>query len=169
MKKNLILTGMMGVGKSTVGKNLSVKLNMNFIDTDKVVENNESMSISEIFEQKGEKYFRGVEKEICIASIKKRGCIIALGGGAFIDSDIREAVLNTCICFWLDIDVELLSKRLIESKKRPLLNNMNLKKKLIDIYEKRKKIYGLANYRIDCNKNSATSITKEITEIYETK
>jgi len=169
LKKNLILTGMMGVGKSTVGKKLSIKLNMEFIDTDKVVEINESMSISEIFKQKGEAHFRGIEKNVCMTILKKKNCVIALGGGAFINSVVREMALNRCVCFWLDIETKLLSKRLLGTKKRPLINSLNLEKSLTAVYEKRKDLYGLADFKIDCNKSSAPLITKKIAKIYETR
>ena len=105
MKKNLILTGMMGVGKSSIGKSVSERLNMNFIDIDKVIEKKEANTIRNIFQIKGEKYFRILEKEITIKYLSEKKSVIALGGGAFINSKIREEVLlsQRCISFWLDI------------------------------------------------------------------
>jgi len=106
LKKNLVLTGMMGVGKSTVGRFLSKKLKMRFIDLDKVIEKKTSMRIKDIFEKKGEKYFRNLERRIGIKSLKKENSIIALGGGAFIDTQIRRVVLKNCVSFWLDLKAE---------------------------------------------------------------
>ena len=85
MRKNLVLLGMMGVGKTTVGKIVAKKQNLEFIDTDKNIEEKCSMKISEIFEKKGEKFFRIEEEKESLKSLKKNNCVIALGGGAFIN------------------------------------------------------------------------------------
>ena len=86
MKKNLTLTGMMGVGKSTVGKTLSKRLLMGFSDIDKIIENILKMSIQEIFEKKGEIFFRKFEEKITLQETKRKNVVISLGGGAFINS-----------------------------------------------------------------------------------
>ena len=117
MKKNLILTGMMGVGKSTIGKILAKKLKLKFIDIDRVIETREKSTISEIFKKKGEIYFRKIEKKITLDQLKKNNSIIALGGGAFINTSIRREVKNTSISFWLDLDLENLLSRLKNIKK----------------------------------------------------
>ena len=83
MEKNLTLTGMMGVGKTTVGKRLAKKLNYNFVDIDKIIEKKEGQSISLIFKNKGEGYFRKIEKKFTINELKKKNSVISLGGGAF--------------------------------------------------------------------------------------
>ena len=120
MKKNLVLTGMMGVGKSTIGRSLSKKLNMRFVDLDRLIEKRESSTIKEIFKKKGEKYFRNLERKIALKKLKQENSIIALGGGAFIDSHIRKEVLKNCISFWLDVKVEVVLSRSRSLKKRPL-------------------------------------------------
>ena len=167
MKKNLILTGMMGVGKSTIGLTLSKKLNMKFIDTDSEITKRKSMTIKRLFETKGEKYFRNIEETVCLEFLKKDNFVIALGGGAFINSKIRNIVLKTSISFWLDLNKQSLLKRLKHSKKRPILNNVNLEDKLTVIYNERKDIYTLANYKIECDKIKKSLIINKITKIYE--
>ena len=169
MNKNLVLTGMMGVGKSTIGKNLSDSLNMNFIDTDKIIEKKAQMSIEEIFKHKSEEYFRDIEKEVCFSSLKENNSVIALGGGAFMDQDLRDIIIAKCVSFWLDLGTATLEKRLIISKKRPLVNGKNLKKNLLNIYDKRKNIYKLANFKITCDEKSIQLIVNKITQIYENK
>ena len=82
MKKNLLLTGMMGVGKSTVGKKLAKKLKLKFIDIDGLIEKKEKKTIKQIFENKSEDYFRKIEKKITLEELKKSNSVIALGGGA---------------------------------------------------------------------------------------
>ena len=169
MKKNLVLTGMMGVGKSTIRKALSNTLNMNFFDTDQIIEKEENALIKDIFMNKGEEYFRKVEKKISIEKINEKNSIIALGGGAFVNKDIRESVLKNAISFWLNVDLKILLKRLSGVKKRPLLNEGNLEEKMYEIYEKRKYTYSLANFKIDCNENNIPMIVNKICKIYEDK
>ena len=169
MKKNLILTGMMGVGKSTVGKSLSERLNMQFIDVDNLIESEENMSIRNIFEKKGEKYFRNVEKTLSLKSIKTQNAVISLGGGSFVDTSVREAINQTSLSFWLDLGIPNLAKRLANSKKRPLINGKNLEETLGHIYKKRENIYKLANFKIDCNKKDKSIILDEIINFYEAK
>ena len=167
MKKNLVLTGMMGVGKSTLGKILSERLNMKFIDIDRVIEKRENMLIKEIFENKGETYFRALEKKESLSTLLREKCIIALGGGAFIDSEVRNLTKKNSVSFWLNLSIEYLLNRLSVSNKRPLLNTDNLEKSLRSLIRERKEIYSLANFKIDCNHNSRITISKKIIKIYE--
>ncbi len=169
MKKNLVLTGMMGVGKSTIGRSLSKKLNMRFIDLDRLIEKRESTTIKEIFKEKGEKYFRDLERKMALKKLKQENSIIALGGGAFIDSQIRKEVLKNCISFWLDVKIEVVLSRSKNLKKRPLLNRANLKNVFQDIYEKRKKVYSLANFKINCSRLNKSKVTRKIIKIYESQ
>ncbi len=167
MKKNLVLTGMMGVGKSTIGKNLALNLSYNFIDIDQVIEKKEGSSIQNIFKNKGESYFRKIENETTLSQLKKNKVVIALGGGAFLNKSIRLAIKNTSISFWLDINIDLLVKRLENSKKRPLLFGKDLSKTVKKIYLDRKNIYNMANFKIKCNSFKPEEITNKILEIYE--
>jgi len=97
MNKNLTLTGMMGVGKSTIGKNLAKKLNYNFIDIDKLIEIKEGTSVSLIFKNKSESYFRRIEAEISLQELKGNNSVISLGGGAFLNKSIRAKAKKTSI------------------------------------------------------------------------
>ena len=92
MKKNLALTGMMGVGKSTIGRALSKKLLMRFSDIDKIIEEKLKMSIQKIFDQKGESFFRTLEEKITLLEVEKKNTIVSLGGGAFMNSNIRKKI-----------------------------------------------------------------------------
>ena len=166
MKKNLTLTGMMGVGKSAVGKSLSKRLLMQFSDIDKIIENTLKMSIQEIFKKKGELFFRKLEEKITLQEAKKKNVVISLGGGAFMSSKIRKVTFLNSKSFWLDLDIKLLEKRLIKSKNRPLLNNKNLGASLNKIYKERKSTYATANYRIDCEKLTINLITNKIIKLY---
>jgi shikimate kinase len=166
LKKNLVLTGMMGVGKSSIGMELSKRLFMRFIDIDRIIENKLKMTIQKIFLKKGESFFRKYEENITLQEIKKENVIISLGGGAFINSMVRKSILLNCKSFWLDLDTKLIEKRIIKSKKRPLLNDKNLKQTLEKIYNDRKDIYATANYRINCDRLNKNLITNKIIKLY---
>ena len=167
MKKNLVLTGMMGVGKSTLGKKLSKKLQIKFVDIDKFIEKKENYSIQDIFKNKGEDYFRKIEKKITLEILKKNNLVIALGGGSFMDNLIRKEINNSSISFWIDLKIESIIPRLKNVKKRPLLNQDNLKESMNKIYLERKKIYNEANFRIRCNSMNVDEIVIKIIKLYE--
>jgi len=167
LKKNLVLTGMMGVGKSTVGKNLAQKLSYNFVDIDRTIESREGSTINLIFKNKSESYFRKLENEISLEKLKKKNTVISLGGGAFLNKSIRREVKNTSVSFWLDVDVSELIKRLKKTKKRPLLYNKNLNVTVNKIYLERKKTYSEADFRIKCNFLGPDKIVDKILKLYE--
>ena len=167
MKKNLTLTGMMGVGKSTIGKAVSKQLSMQFIDIDKVIEKKLNLTVQKIFEKKGEVFFREFEEKVTLEEIEKKNSVISLGGGAFMNPKIRDYIILHTKSFWLHLDINLLEKRLVKSKKRPLLINKNVKLDLERIYKKRKNTYALAKYKIDCNNLTADLIKKKIITLYE--
>jgi len=158
---------MMGVGKSTVGKALSKRLSMQFIEIDKIIEKKVGLTIQKIFEQKGEFFFRKIEEKVTLLEVKKKKKIISLGGGAFMNSKIRENVISDTKSFWLDLNLVQLEKRLIKSKKRPLLHNKNIRLILEKIYTERKNTYSLANCKIDCNNLSTNLIVEKIVKLYE--
>ena len=167
MKKSLVLTGMMGVGKSTIGRLIAKRLKVKFIDVDKVIERNEEKSIKRIFEDNGEKYFRKLEERITFKILKKKKIVIALGGGAFMNNEIREKVLSSCTSVWLKVNLDILIKRYKKNNRRPLLNKKKLDTDVRKIYQLRKKIYSLANFKISCDNMSKTQIVERILVLYE--
>ena len=158
---------MMGVGKSTVGKNLAQKLSYNFVDIDRTIESREGSTINLIFKNKSESYFRKLENEISLEKLKKKNTVISLGGGAFLNKSIRREIKNTSVSFWLDVDVSELIKRLKKTKKRPLLYNKNLSVTVNKIYLERKKTYSEADFRIKCNFLGPDKIVDKILKLYE--
>jgi shikimate kinase len=137
--KNLVFLGMMGSGKSSIGKLISKKLSLNFIDIDNLIEDEEKMNISSIFKEKGEKYFRNLEEKITLKNLKLTNNVVSLGGGSFINEKIRKEILANHFSFWLDWDEKTLLKRIKDSAKRPLaLNSTNLEIK--ELIKKRSKI-----------------------------
>ena len=167
MNKNLILTGMMGVGKSTIGRILAKKLKFTFIDIDKLIELKEGCSINVIFKNKGENYFRRLENNITLQELKKTNSVISLGGGAFLNKSIRQSVKKLSVSFWLDIATDLLIKRLEKAKKRPLLYKKNLKDTVKKIYLDRKKTYNEAEFKIKCSYLKSNEIADKVLKLYE--
>ena len=166
LNKNIVLIGMMGSGKSSIGKILSKKLDFEFIDTDNKIEKIEKKTISEIFKKNGEKYFRNIEEFISLNSLKLSNKVIALGGGGYINPNIRKYTLKNCISVWLDWKNETLINRIKNSKKRPLaikLDNLKLKNLII----KRSAMYNLSDYRINCDKLNKKEIVEKIIALYE--
>ena len=167
MEKNLTLTGMMGVGKTTIGKRLAKKLNYAFVDVDKNIEKQEGETISSIFKNKGEDYFRKIEKQLTIIELKKNNSVISLGGGAFLNSSIRQYSKKNSISFWLDVPIEILIKRLKKSKNRPMLGKEKTDASVKKIFFMRKKFYSMADHRIKCKKLTLKQIIEKILNFYE--
>ena len=167
VRKNLVLLGMMGVGKTTIGKIVAKGLGLEFVDTDINIEKKCSMKISEIFKKKGEKFYRIEEEKEVLKSLTKNNCVIALGGGAFINESIRNSVLKSSISMWLDTDLKTLNERIKWNKKRPLLDKKNNQKKINKLYSERKNFYILANHRIVCDNLSKEDIANKIIIFYE--
>jgi len=158
---------MMGVGKSTIGKNLAKKLKYNFVDVDKIIEAKEGLSINLIFKNKSESYFRKIENDITLSELKKDNSVISLGGGAFLNKTIRRNTKKFSTSFWLDVPVYELIKRLKKSSQRPLLFKKNIDETVKKIYFDRKKIYNEADFRIKCNSLKSREIVNKILELYE--
>ena len=157
---------MMGVGKSTIGRILSKKLKFKFFDIDKIIEKKQKKKIYEIFEIEGEGFFRNIEEKFTLKFIKKKNSVIALGGGAFVNLKIREEILRNNKSFWLDTRLDALKARVQRKKTRPLLSGKS-PKNLKKIYNERKKIYKLANFKINCDNLDKNKIAKKIIDLYE--
>ena len=164
--KNLVFLGMMGSGKSSIGSLVSKKLKIPFIDIDSVIVKNTRMSVSEIFEKKGENYFRNLEEKITLKYLKKIRNVISLGGGGFINTKIRQEILSNNFSFWLNWDESILIKRIKDSKKRPLAFK-STDQEIRAIIKSRSKIYSNAQFKINCNNLTKTEIVKKIIKIYE--
>ena len=158
---------MMAVGKTTLGKIVAKKQELEFIDTDVNIEKKNLMAINEIFIKKGEKFSRTEEEKEVLKSLEKNNCIIAIGGGAFMNKTLRENILNNAISIWLDIDIKILCKRVKWNQNRPLLKEENNQQTLKKLYAKRKSIYKMADHKITCDGLSKENITKKIIALYE--
>ena len=165
-KKNLVFLGMMGSGKTSIGKIVSKKLDLEFIDVDQEIEKELNMNISKIFQNKGEKYFREVEETITLKILKNKKTVVSLGGGAFLNNKIKREILDKHISFWLNWEPKTLIKRIKNSKKRPLALNAS-KNELHKLIKNRYLIYSNAQHKIECEKLTKNEIVDKIKKIYE--
>ena len=167
LKKNLVFLGMMGSGKSTIGSLVAKKLKLNFIDIDREIEKKLKTTIKKIFEFKGEDYFRKVEEQTTLKKLKLNSSVISIGGGAFINKNIRQEVIKNHLSFWLNWNTETLLKRIKNSKKRPLTVGAS-DDELINLAKTRLNFYSKAKYEVKCDNLNKNQIVNNIIEIYET-
>jgi len=145
----IVLVGLMGVGKSTVGRRLAARLGLPFVDSDHEIEAAADLSITEMFERFGEPAFRDGERRVIARLIDGRPKVIATGGGAFMNDATRALILDRAISVWLDADVEVLADRVgRRGGTRPLLNGRDPRQTLTDLAAIRNPIYAQAQIHI---------------------
>jgi shikimate kinase len=147
-EKSIALVGMMGAGKSTVGRRLAKRLGLAFVDADAEIEAAAGLGIAEIFERYGEAHFRDGERRVLARLIEGPRRVIAAGGGAFIDPGTRALMLARCTAIWLDVDVETLAERVGRRDHRPLLKGQDPLTRLRDLAAVRNPLYAEAHIRI---------------------
>ena len=140
-KRNLVLIGFMGCGKTTIGKNLSKLTGYNFIDMDYEIEKSAGMKINSIFEKYGERAFRNMESELCAELSKADGCIIATGGGVVKSDSNIEMLKRNGTVLYIKASPEQIYRNLKKDKSRPLLNVDNKMQRIIELMEERKLLY----------------------------
>lgn len=148
LDRPVVLVGMMGVGKSTVGRLLASHLGLAFIDTDEEIERAAGMTIAEIFEKFGEEYFRDGERRVIARLIGEGPKVIATGGGAFINAATRTLIKDKCHSVWIDADIELLVARVSRRGHRPLLVGKDPRVVLTGLLATRGPIYALADFHV---------------------
>lgn len=145
LKKTVALVGMMGAGKTAVGRALAVRLGVPFLDSDSEIENAANMSVPEIFARDGEPFFRAKESQVIARLLQGNPCILSTGGGAFLAEANRDAIRRDGVSLWLDADLDLLWNRVKHRNTRPLLRTDDPRATLAEIYHARVPIYGLAD------------------------
>ena len=166
LNKNIVLLGMMGSGKSTIGFLLSKNINSSFLDVDEFIEKETNLKIHDIFQKKGENYFRHIEEKITLKLLKNKGQVISLGGGGFLNKNIRKEILKNHISFWLNWKSSTLINRILKNKKRPIAFNSN-ENDLKKLISERVSIYAEAKFKINCETLTKNMIVKNIIELYE--
>lgn len=146
--QSIVLVGLMGVGKSTVGRRLARRLKLPFVDADTEIEAAAAMTISEIFAEYGEPYFRDGERRVIARLMEGATKVIATGGGAFINDDTRALILAEGLAIWLDADVKVLADRVARRDTRPLLRGKDPLAVLTDLARARNPFYAQAHLHI---------------------
>jgi shikimate kinase len=165
MKKNIIITGFMGTGKTVVAIELARKLGMKFIDMDQLIEERQEMSIADIFVRYGEKYFREQENKLVKELSQKENMVIATGGGTFLNLD-NTRILNQegkIICLYANS--QTIYNRLKKKNNRPLVKGKNVLNKINHLLEKRKRIYDSFDWKIDTSNLSIQEVVDKIIEL----
>ncbi|MFD1158500.1 shikimate kinase [Roseovarius aestuarii] len=145
LKKTVVLVGMMGAGKTAVGKALAARLKVPFLDSDAEIEAAANMTIAEIFERDGEAFFRDRETEVLDRLLEDACGILSTGGGAFLSERNRRLISQKGVAIWLNADLTLLWNRVKHKNTRPLLRTSNPRQTLSDLYDKRVPIYALSD------------------------
>ena len=157
-KKTIVLVGIMGAGKSTVGKILADRLGMQFIDADQEIEHAAGCTITDFFEKYGEVEFRKGEERVISRILAGEPCVLATGGGAFMSETTRSLIRKIAISVWLRVSFEVLAKRLEKRSDRPLLQTADPQRTLKALIKKRYPIYNDADFIVDA-KNDGVDIT----------
>jgi shikimate kinase len=144
----IVLVGMMGVGKTSVGRKLAARLDLQFVDADEEIETAAGMTIAEIFEKFGEGYFRDGERRVIARLIDGTPKVIATGGGAFINAETRTLILQKARSVWLDADINILVERVGRRSHRPLLQNRDAREVLTELSAVRNPIYAKADIHV---------------------
>ena len=153
-QKPIVLVGLMGAGKTSIGRKLADRMRVPFVDADQELEKAAGCTITEFFDKFGEKEFRRGEKRVIARLLKSCPCVLATGGGAFMDLETRAMIKNTAVSVWLNADLDTLDARLARRSGRPLLQTKNPRATLQSLMEKRYPIYAEADMIVETSNGS---------------
>jgi len=166
-RRGIVLIGMMGAGKTTVGRRLAARLDLPFVDADAEIEKAANLTIPEIFERHGEPHFRDGERKV-IARLLGDGCqVLATGGGAFVNAETRAAIEKAAVSIWLKADFDLLFARVKRKANRPLLANPDPEKTLRELIDARYPVYGLADITVSSRDVPHEAVVDDIVDKLE--
>ncbi len=148
LNRTVVLVGLMGAGKSTVGRRLADRLGVQFVDSDSEIEIAANMSIPDIFERFDEQYFRDGERRVITRLLLEDPCILATGGGTFLSSENRDIIGKSSVSVWIKADLETLWERVKDKTSRPLLNVDDPKDALSNQLDERYPLYGAADITV---------------------
>ena len=159
-KLNITFCGMMGSGKSIIGKKFAKIIDFNFLDTDSFIEKKTGKSINQIFQESGEVFFRELEENYISKILNKKNYVLSLGGGVMNNLNLRNIIKKNSFNIYLEVKTTTLSKRLKSSKNRPLISNVNIEKKLNELIIKRENFYKEADLTIKNDAKISDTINK---------
>ena len=148
LKKTIVMVGMMGAGKTAVGRALAARLGVPFVDSDAAIEAAARRTVPEIFERDGEPFFRAKETQVISRLLDEAQGVLSTGGGAFLSEVNRENISNRGVSVWLNASLSLLWQRVRHKETRPLLRTANPRETLAEIYEARVPLYALADVAV---------------------
>ncbi len=160
--QSIVLIGMMGSGKSSVGKKLATHLNLPFVDSDTEIQREAGMTIVEIFERFGEPYFREAEAGMIATLLDKGPAVISTGGGAILNQGTADRIFKNTISIWLDAPIPVLARRTQNNTDRPLLNNNDQEQTLIKLMNARRAIYERACIHQDSASDDVDAIAEAL-------
>ena len=163
--QNIALIGFMAVGKSAVGRNLAKRLGRRFVDLDRRIEKSAGMKVREIFEQKGEAYFRQLEKQTLAEVLKQEGQVIATGGGVVLDGENLAMLREKTLLIGLSASTEAILRRAGNSAKRPLLKGADRRERIEELLNSRQARYAQAHVTIDTGRLTLSQVVDKIVEI----
>ncbi len=159
-KLNITFCGMMGAGKSLIGRKFAKIINYNFLDTDSLIERKTGKSINQIFNDSGEIFFRELEENYISKILLKKNYVFSLGGGVMNNFKLRNIIKKNSFNIYLKVEKNLLSKRLESSKNRPLISDINIKQKLNELMKERENFYKEADLTIKNDKKISDTINE---------
>ena len=160
--KSVVLVGLMGAGKTCIGKRLARKLGMDFVDADAEIEAAADRSVSEIFAEFGEQEFRDGERRVIARLLSDRPRVIATGGGAFMDAETRANARQHGVSVWLKADLDVLLRRVSRRNNRPLLQGGDKRRKLKDLMSQRYPTYAEADLTVDTGDEPPDSTVQKV-------
>lgn len=160
--QHIALVGFMGTGKTVVGKKLAEKLGREFLELDSLIEEREGISIREIFEKKGEPYFRKIEKDVVREAVQKKGVIISAGGGAIIDEENFKNLKKNGVVICLEASPDVILERTKGLTTRPLLDVPDPKERIEELLKKRDPYYKKADFCINTDNLTVTQVVEKI-------
>jgi shikimate kinase len=160
-RRNLVFVGLMGAGKSAIGRLVAQMLEIPFVDSDHEIERVSRMSIAELFEAYGEPEFRALETRVITRLMKTGPRVLSTGGGAFMNEMTRSRILRSALSVWLKADLEVLWTRVSKRDTRPLLKTVNPKQTLADLLDQRYPVYALADVTVQSRDDARETIAAE--------
>jgi shikimate kinase len=160
--RSIVLIGMMGAGKTSIGRRLASRLQLAFVDSDNMIEEAAQRSVREIFDDYGEDEFRDCERRVIARILRTPSQVVALGGGAWINAETRAAVAVRGISIWLDADISILLRRVRRRMSRPLLRTRDAESVLANLEQERRPIYALADIHVRVRRGPHNQVVDDL-------
>lgn len=160
--KPIVLVGMMGTGKSTIGRKLANKLNLQFYDSDKIIEERQGLSVRDIHDYRGAEFFKNLEIEVISEVLKYGVVVLSTGGESFLIPEVREVVKNNAISIWLDTTPEVIHERVSRRNTRPLIDGNNRVEHIEQMIDQRNNFYAESDIRVETGNMEAHFVVDSI-------